>query len=256
MTLANKMTLVAVQLVGLFFSGYLVLVTYTNQKQVEENLQEFAIAEVERAVEIALPSYSDQMSSESRTERLGALSRQFGLDADAIDLTRRHLVSALLANALSAECKENCEFWVAASAMANNSMIKRIAELRVGQRTIQEFLLERYETSVIGLQTDLRRFGLVNVIALTLMIGLVVFRGLSNWRFATFSIVVTGYVAWATYDYVFGQNWALSILLQDWAAPGYKVGMIIFSCLCFDWLFLRGTVTQTIANIIGSALPA
>lgn len=256
MGLAGKMALIAVQLAGLLLSALLVSVTYTNPMQVEERLQEFAIAEVERAADAAWSGATGQLGDGGRAERLGALSRQLGLDANAINLRRQQVVPALLSNVLSDSCRENCEFWVSASAITNSAMIERVAQLRVGQVTLQEFVLERYEMSVRGLLIDLRRFGLVNVVALSLMISLVVFRDHLNWRFTTLSAAVTGYTAWATYGYVFDQNWALSILLQDWAAPGYQVGMIFASCLFFDWLFLRGKVTQTVANIIGSILPS
>ncbi|MFC6760039.1 hypothetical protein ACFQFQ_11915 [Sulfitobacter porphyrae] len=46
----------------------------------------------------------------------------------------------------------------------------------------------------------------------------------------------------------------LAILFQDWASPGYQAAMIFFALLFFDWLFLRGNVTQAISNFIASAL--
>ena len=102
---------------------------------------------------------------------------------------------------------------------------------------------------------DLRRFGLVNVVVLSLMLGLVVFRNHLNWRFAAFSVALTSYTAWAAYGYVYDQNWALAILFQDWASPGYQVAMVFFACFFFDWLFLRGTVTQILGVVIARILP-
>ncbi|WP_166418896.1 hypothetical protein [Cochlodiniinecator piscidefendens] len=55
-------------------------------------------------------------------------------------------------------------------------MLERIAQLRVGQMTLQKFALERYAASVNGLLSDLQRFGLVNVVVLSLMFGLTIFR--------------------------------------------------------------------------------
>ena len=127
--------------------------------------------------------------------------------------------------------------------------------MRVGQSTLGDFLVERYENSVQGLLTDLRRFGLVNVVVLSLMLGLVAFRNHLNWRFTAFSVALTSYTVWAAYGYVYNQNWALAILLQDWASPGYQAAMVFFALLFFDWLFLRGKVTETISNLIASVLP-
>ncbi|MEO1179234.1 MAG: hypothetical protein AAFV87_19425, partial [Pseudomonadota bacterium] len=123
-----------------------------------------------------------------------------------------------------------------------------------GQSTLGDFIVERYDSSVQGLLIDLRRFGFVNMVVLILMLGLVAFRSYSNWRFTAFSVSLTAYTVWAAYGYVYNQNWALTILLQDWASPGYQIAMIFFAFLFFDWLFLQGTVTQTISNLISSAL--
>lgn len=250
---AAKVALVSVQLTGLALSALLVAVTYATPVQVEERLQAFAIAKVERAADAA---WSGDTAEGSRADRLAALSRRLGQDAEQIDQNRRLIVQAVLANALSDRCKANCEFHVAAAVVLNAAMIQRAARLRLGQATLEEFVLERYEASVRGLILDLRRFGMVNVVALALMIGLVVFGGRLSWRFAAFSVAVTSYTAWAAYGYVFDQNWALSILLQDWAGPGYQVGMVFASCLFFDWLFLRGMISRTVTNAIASVLPS
>lgn len=252
---AGKFALIGIQLAGLTISALLVSVTFSNPTQVEERLRQFAVAKVERAAEEVWVSEAAARGDGSRTERLMALSERFGLDAEALDARRQELVPALLAFAKSETCQENCEFWVAASAVTDIAMIKRVAQFRVGQGTIGDFLVERYETTVRGLLIDLRRFGLVNVVVLSLMIGLVAFRNHLNWRFTAFSVVLTGYTAWAAYGYVFGQNWALSILMQDWASPGYQAAMIFFACLFFDWLFLRGRVTHAAVNIVSSISP-
>lgn len=255
MELAGRMILIAIQLVGLVISAFLVGVTFSNPDQVEERLRQFAIAEVERAADEVWSGRTVGQGEGSRSERLMALSDRIGLDAEVLDARRKEVVPAILGLAKSETCHENCEFWVVASQLTNVAMVERVAQTRVGQSTLGEFLVERYETSVQGLLTDLRRFGLVNAAVLSLMLGLVAFRNHLNWRFTAFSVALTSYTVWAAYGYVYNQNWALAILLQDWASPGYQAAMIFFALLFFDWLFLRGKVTQTISNLIASALP-
>ena len=125
----------------------------------------------------------------------------------------------------------------------------------MGRATLQDYVVERYQSTVDGLITDLRRFGLVNVVALSLMVGLALFRKPLNWRFTAFSVALTGYIAWAAYGYLFGQNWALAILMNDWAAPAYQTTLIFASCLFFDCLFLAGAITTTVVNAVASILP-
>lgn len=253
MKTASAFALVAVQLAGVILSALLISVTYMNRQQVEERVQRFAVAKVEQAADSAWRAA--ERADESRSGRLKALSQKLGIDADRVDERRKQIVPALLAEALSARCAENCGFWVAAAAVTNSAMVQQAAKLRVGQGTLQEFVLERYETTVKGLIADLRHFGMVNLIALALMIGLVVFRKRLNWRFTAFSIAVTANTAWAAYGYFYNQNWALTILTQDWAAPGYQAGMIFMCCLFADWLFLDGAITKAVINAIMSMLP-
>ncbi|MEM1277050.1 MAG: hypothetical protein AAGH74_11040 [Pseudomonadota bacterium] len=256
MELAGRLTLIGIQLAGLVVSVFLVGVTYSNPDQVEERLRQFAIAEVERAADEVWSDKSVGQGEGSRSERFMALSDRLGLDAEVLDARRKEIVPAILALARSETCQENCEFWIAASQLTNVAMIKRVAQMRVGQSTLGDFLVERYETSVQGLLTDLRRFGLVNAVVLSLMLGLVAFRNHLNWRFTAFSVALTSYTVWAAYGYVYNQNWALAILLQDWASPGYQAAMTFFALLFFDWLFLRGVITRTVTDAIASVLPS
>ncbi|MEM6623639.1 MAG: hypothetical protein AAF674_15525 [Pseudomonadota bacterium] len=254
MELAGKTTLIGIQVTGLVISLLLFIVTFSSSDEIEERLREFAIAEVERAAGEVWLDTGNEPGDGSRSEKLMALSERLGLDAAALDAQRKQVVPEILALAKSETCQGNCEFWILASKLANVAMTKRIAQLQIGQRSVGDFLVERYEASVKGLLTDLRRFALVNALVLALMIGLVAFRNHLNWRFIAFSVALTTYTAWAAYGYVFNQNWALAILLHDWASPGYQAAMIFVSLLFFDWLFLRGQVTQAISNSIASAL--
>lgn len=256
MELAGRITLISIQLAGLVISALLVGVTFSNSDQVEERLRQFAIVEVENAAQEVWSDRTIERSEGGRSERLMALSDRLGLDAVALDAQRQEVVPAILALAKSETCQENCEFWVATSELTNIAMVERVVQIRIGQSTLGDFVVERYETSVQGLLTDLRRFGFVNVVVLSLMLCLVVFRNHLNWRFTAFSVALTTYTAWAAYGYIYNQNWALAILLQDWASLGYQAAMIFFALLFFDWLFLGGKVTQAISNLIASVLPA
>lgn len=72
-------------------------------------------------------------------------------------------------------------------------------------------------------------------------------------RLAIFSVAITGYTAWAAYDYVFQQDWERTILLHDWAASGYQFSMILIACLLADWVLLKGRITEFVTNAIAHA---
>lgn len=251
----GRIALAGIQLAGLIISALIVGVTFSNPDQVEERLRQIAVAKVERFAEKVWSEGAFAPAEGSRFEKLTALSDRIGVDVEAYEARRKEIVPAILALAKSETCKQDCEFWVAASKVTDIAIVEHIARLRLGQSTVSDVLVERYETSVQGLLMDLRRFGLVNVVVLALMLGLVVFQNHLNWRFNAFSVALTGYTAWAAYGYLYSQNWALSILLQDWASPSYQISMILFACLLFDWLFLRGRITEATTNMIVSILP-
>lgn len=248
----GKYGLLLVQMVGFVVSLMLVAITFAPREQVEMRLQGFAIAKVEAATNTALDAAEGNVLSGSSGERLRALGQRFGIEAEGVQQKREAIVPALMAYALSDRCGENCGFAGLMAVAADSLAIERIAQLRFGQATVQDFIVGRYEATVRGLILDLRRFGMVNVVVFALMMGLIVFRNHLNWRFAALSVAMTGYAAWASYGYIYGQNWALSILFQDWAAPGYQVAMIFMAALFSDWLFLRGWITRITLEAIAS----
>lgn len=254
METTTKLALLAIQFTGLILSALIIAVTFSNPTQVEQRLQKFAISKVETAANQAWEAAENKFEGSSRTQRLGALAQKFGAKANDINAHRKKIVPMLIASALSDRCKENCGFVFAAVLVINSAMVERASKMRVGEATLKEFIVERYESTIQGLISDIRRFGLVNVIALSLMIGLVIFRNVLNWRFTAFSVAVTTYTAWAVYSYIFRQDWTHTILFQDWAATGYQSAMILACCFFFDWLFLSGIISRTIANVIGSAI--
>ena len=250
-----KYPLIALQLAGIILSAMLLAVTFFDREEVEARVQAFAVAQVEVAADEAWASAAGVLDDGGRAERLGALAERFGLEAAALDTRRREVLPALMAYALSDRCTEACGLTAAAAIVGNVAMLEDIGNLRVGQSTLQDFIVERYDDTVRGLIADLRRFAGVNLVALSLMLGLVLFRGYLNWRFSACAVAVPGYTAVASYNYVYSQNWAMTLLFQDWAGPVYQ-GMMICACLLFaDWLFLRGIVTRLIADAVASALP-
>lgn len=255
MASAGKYTLLAVQLVGAAIAICLVAVTFLSPDEVESRLQSFAIAKVEEAANTAWDEIEGQFGEGGRAERLGALADRLGLNADALLAERDVIVPALIAYALSDRCTENCSTAVIAGVVVDTALVQRAAQFRLGQTTVEDFLVERYETSVAGLIADLRRFGVVNAIVLLLLAGLTALRNVLNWRFAAFSVALTGYTAWAAHGYVYKQDWALAILLQDWAAPGYQTAMIFVALFLADWLFLNGFFSKLIGNALATIAP-
>jgi len=243
-----------VQLVGAVLSAFLVIITVTSPNEVEQRLQEFAVGKVEHAATAAWQRAARAPDGKDRVARLENLSEQFGAAVLSAERLRSQLIPALVAHALSDRCNDACNGQALLAIAANSALLSRASAYRVGQQTLDEFIVERYDNTVRGLILDLRLFGLVNLVAFVLMMGLALLRDVLNRRFFALSVGVSGYTIWAAYGYLFEQNWALSILLNDWAAPGYQVSMVIVSAVLADWVFLKGLVTQFIAAALGAAI--
>lgn len=247
--------ILAVQILGILTSAFLLMVTFANSDQVKAGVQSFAIAKVERLADETWEATGQRLDGSTITQRLTGLSTTLGQDAEAIEEQRRELVPAVVAFVLSDKCLENCIGWTVFAGVLNASMLQKVADLRIGQSTLAEFIQNRYETTIQGLMTDIRRVGLVNVITLSLMALLLLVHRSLGWRLKALSIAITAYTVWAVYGYVAQQNWAMAILTQNWAGPAYQASMIIVSLFCIDWIFLRGRITAMIANAISVAMP-
>lgn len=115
--------------------------TFANPQKVEERLQNFALARVEVAANVAWQKVAGQLGEGGRAERLGALAIQFGLQAEKIQEQREQreqIVPALMSSALSDRCGENCKSAALASQTVNSAIVERALNLRVGQETIQD----------------------------------------------------------------------------------------------------------------------
>lgn len=244
-------SLLMVQLLGFAFSAALILITFQNRDELQAAVQSFAIDKVETATTEFLKDHADTLP----TNRLAALADRLGADAAALRQQQKRMVDALLQYSLSDRCVSDCGTAAFAALATDITLTERVAQTRVGETTVRDFIVGSYDKTVNGLIADLRRFGIVNAVAFVLMIGLVLFRGMRDWRFATFSIALTVYAGWAIHGYLFRQDWVRTVLFNDWAAPGYQLAMVVVSLVLADWLFLRGFVTGFIGNAISTVLP-
>ena len=243
--------LTILQLAGVALSAALVVATFDSPEQVESKLRAFAVSKVERAVVAAVDEAPEASEAGRRAAGFRALSDRLANTAERLEIDRRMVTRALIAEAQTDRCARDCEFWTDAATVVSKVFLHRIGQMRVGQTNLANFAADRYDGAIRSLTNDLRRFGLVNLVTLSLMLALLTLRRDLGWGFAALSTAMTAYVAWAAHGYLFEQTWTLAIILNDWAAPGYQVAMMLTACVFADWLFLRARIT----NVVLAALP-
>lgn len=240
----------ALAAVGAAFSAALLFVVMTQPKLIEEKLQSFAIAEVE---DRAIALVGKAQSSESGL--LQALGNRLAGDADKMEEALR----VVIANALADKCLADCGESRLGAALDAVGMASRIGELRIGERTVAEFAVERYDATIAGLIGDLTTFGAANLVAFLTLIFLTIFRGRFGLRILPMTLLLMTYVCAAIYWYVFTQDWASAILFNNWAAGGYVATMCIVYFLLIDFTFFNGAITDaiisTFLNFISNVSP-
>lgn len=245
--------LLLVQLVGLRLSALLLAATFATRDQVAARLESFAVDRVEAYALKQLEGLGPHL--EGVQDQGGALGRLAGLLGDrarVLEESREELVPQIVALTLSRDCESFCVPESLLPVIADVAIVQWAAQLRLGESTVQDLIAQRYKTTIRGLTNDLRRFGAVNMVAFALMIGLVLARQLANWRFVAFSVTLLAVTLYMSYWYAFGQDWVQVILFQNWAAVFYQ-GSMIFACgVMFDWLFLRGRLTEMVMNTLSS----
>lgn len=244
--------LLTVQAVGLIVSLGLFGVTFMRLDDLTTRLQGYAVEKVETYAAERLGEVETRLTEGDGGALLNALADRLVEDSERVEEMRARLVPQMVAFALSEDCGDHCVPAAVLAEITNVALVQRAANLRIGERTARDLVVERYQSTLRGLVQDFRRFNAVNAVAFALMIGLLLARGIAGWRFTAFSVGLLAVTLYMAQWYLFGQNWGRVILFNDWAATAYQGGMVFACLVMIDWLFLRGFFSKLIGNMIGS----
>lgn len=235
----------ALAAVGAAFSAALLFVVMTQPKLIEEKLKSFAISQVE---EKAGDLISQAQVSDSGL--LSGLANRFAQD----ELIAQTDLNAMIKTIVQRRCGKDCVQVSGTELLDSFELANRVIDFRIGQKTIAQHLLDRYDATVAGLVADLTTFGTANLIAFLTLIFLTIFRGQFGLRILPMTLLLMAYVSAAIYWYVFTQDWAAAILFNNWAAGGYVATMCIVYFLLIDFTFFYGRITEGIVNAIVTAI--
>ncbi|MGH1413290.1 MAG: hypothetical protein ACRBB0_07335 [Pelagimonas sp.] len=207
---------------------------------------------VEQAAISAWDNAIDQVEADTRLRRLQNVFETSEAQRETIGGQKAKVVSYLVDLAASTHC--GCLVGHAQAALSS-PLITKVQSYQIGDETVRDIIANKYSTTIDGLKRDFRRFGLVNLMVLSLLVALVGFKQIFTSKIAAFSVALTAYVGWAVHGYVFNQNWVTTILFRDWTALSYQIGMIFAGLILADWVFLKARVTRLIGNAVSSASP-
>lgn len=231
--------LISCQVLGLLVSSAFLLSTLLFPSWIESQLQSFVLDRIKASAEIILQP----------------IAASIGQDIIAAEVDRSELADAVAKATVADKCGSNCARVSLWGDLFDALSLNRVLGFQLGQTTVKDLLDQSYDRALAGLKGDLQRFCAVNALAFMLLLGLGLRHKTSNAPALALSFLLTLYTCWAAYDYVFGQNWVLTIVFQDWAAPAYQSGMALVALFLADLLFLRGRVTNLAMSAISSILP-
>lgn len=238
-------------IIGVVIFGLVLLAIQTQRDAVETHLQRVVIIEVEKQVRLVL---APEVSAGTAKQALRKLAAKYQSQATVLENNLADNVPTIVAGLLGTRCKASCQTRANLSGVIASMMTERAAQLRIGEKTLQDFVVERYDRTVQSLIVDVSIFSLTNLIAFASLLLLAAIKGKAARHLAPFMVMLIVAVGLATYFYVFGQDWIASIMFNDFIGWGYAVWIGIIYVFMFDIAFLHGSVTTSVMNVVGAGL--
>lgn len=238
-------------IIGVVVFGMVLLAIQTQRDAVETHLQRVVVIEVEQQVRLVLEAEASAGTAKLALRKLAA---KYQSQAAMLENNLADNVPTIVAGLLGERCKASCQTRANLSGIIASAMTERAAQLKIGETTLQGFVVERYDRTVQNLIADVSIFSLTNLIAFASLLLLAAFKGKAARHLAPFMVMLVVVVGLATYFYVFGQDWFATIVFNDFIGWGYAVWIGIIYAFMFDIAFLHGTVTTSVLNAAGGAL--
>lgn len=240
-------------MIGTILFAAVLIAIQTQRALVEERLQRVVIVEVENQVRLAL---EPDETGGSAKQMLGKLAAKYDAEAAIIQKNLADNVPAIVAGLLGGRCKADCETRAKLSSTIASVMTNQAAKLKVGEETLGEFVVDRYDRTTQNLIADVSIFSFTNLVAFASLLLLATFKGRAARHLAPLLVMLIISVGLASYMYLFGQDWLATILFNDFTGWGYAVWIGMIYALLFDIVFLRGFVISMIGGALGAALSA
>jgi hypothetical protein len=242
---------VLIGLAGLAMSAAVLTMLATQPDRIEAHMQRFVVYQVEKGTREALNETEDGGLAGNAMHRL---ARKFDDKAFRLQHSVADRVPLIVATILQDRCKGDCPEAELLEDIGLQLVLGAAMELRVKGATLREFVNERYDRTVRGLFADLWIFCFVNAAAFATILLLSTIRGATVTRpVLKLTLLMTTSVLVSVSFYVFGQDWFSTILLNQFVGWAYLVWMLVLLGILIDIGFLRGWITNALANALGAA---
>lgn len=256
---------------GLAVFGFLWSQLYFNPDALMDKAQDYAVAKAEEAMEDAFVSVEERYADTALGRRVLEFARERSPDAEGrlgalrdtlgspeMEEAKRRATEyiLLIADRLKAEditVEVDGEPPNEGTIMRFLGALQTTAGLQLD--TARERVVERFDSVMADVRTDLLIFSGTTTTAflLALLIG---FRRnpVVQKYLLPVSLALTGATLFAVYYYVFGQNWALALLTNDFMGWSYLTLLGFMFVFLLDIGFNKARVTRSVMNVLSGAL--
>jgi hypothetical protein len=212
-----KIVSVALTFLGVLVFAALLGYVLFNPGGFEQRVQGFVIAEIEaRLGQRTMPEGSNTEEIEARIqETLKALS-------DFINAS------------VASMCRTPCEDQLVLIEVARRIYNQYLTDLRMGADIFRAVVEDRYHAILSELRADIGVFLICNLLVMSLAFVLALFRTKDSAHLLPVSILLTVSTLIASYWYVMGQNWFMTLVYADFYGWTYLVLLGVIFLVLLD----------------------
>ncbi|WP_298019577.1 hypothetical protein [uncultured Parasphingopyxis sp.] len=247
---------IALSLAGL--SAFLALFIYVSAfpNQFDRTVRTMALAEVERRVDDRLNEVADSRATDLLVGVAGAISPELGDKADEYRSMLAMESGDLIGQLLIAACRLDCENRQDVQSQVEEIFRSQFGRYRIALDRLQTIVVGEYDEVMQEFRADIRTVALANMFAFAFALILALVRT----RAAPHLLIVSSLLSVSTIAmfalYLFGQNWASTIIFGEYWGWTYA-GWLAFLCaLLADIAFNKARIVTGIGNAAGGALSA
>ncbi len=220
----------------LFFSAF-IYINFSTQ-DFNDRTRSFAISKTQEKVGNNLNKI---IRSSNRLNSITAIKNNEFL------IAKDDLVSAVLTAACKFDCTKKEESVVKIDSIFQSFNIKN----RFAIKSLKSLIENEYDDIMIDIRNDLSIFTASNAAIFIIAFILSIFRGKAAVHLIPISFIMTFATIIMTCFYIFGQNWMMTILTNDFWGWSYSFFLIIITIFLADIAINSARITTILFNIIG-----
>jgi hypothetical protein len=219
----------------------------------DRRLRDFAIARVQERAGSELQKLPQFQSMAKGSKSLGAFSRKLERRVGQLRVGLQGGTDRFIADILTAACKLDCEKREQARIAVRGIFEMSMARYGVALDRIQDMVMGHYQAVMDELRGDIKVFAASSFLALLSAFLLSLFYGRAARHLLPISLALTAATVLAVVWYVFGQDWAMTIIFGDYWGWAYAALLSVLAVLMADIAANRAQVTSAVFNLIGGS---